>query len=85
MTYPEGHIPYNINEYNYVYIDTLDRYYWIKDWVRNNGLWYGYCAEDVLASFRSDILNTTQYVLRSSTTYDNSIIDYTQLCYISLF
>ena len=76
MTYPEGHIPYTINEYNYVYIDTLDRYYWIKDWVRNNGLWYGYCAEDVLASFRSDILNTTQYVLRSSTTYDNSIIDY---------
>ena len=76
MIYPEGHIPYTINEYNYVYIDTLDRYYWIKDWVRNNGLWYGYCAEDVLASFRSDILNTTQYVLRSSTTYDNSIIDY---------
>ena len=75
MTYPEGHIPYTINEYNYVYIDTLDRYYWIKDWVRQDGLWYGYCAEDYLATFRDDILKTKQYVLRSSVIVNKYIPD----------
>lgn len=73
-------LPRPLCKYNYVYIQSpLERYYWITRWTRDGGLWYAACTVDYLASFRSDILNTTQYVIRTSNPnlWDNSIIDYT--------
>ena len=40
-------------------------------------MWYAYCTVDYLASFRTDILNTNQYVLRTSKSdvWDDTIPD----------
>lgn len=60
----------DIYKYNYCYIGIWSRYYFITDWIWNNGLWIAQCKEDVLASFRADIFNSTLYVMRAS--YDNN-------------
>lgn len=52
--------------YNYAYIDQFQRYYFIETWRFIGGsLWEAELSVDPLASFRSNILNTTQYLLRS--------------------
>lgn len=65
----------NITEYNYCYIPMWGRYYWIADLIYNNGLWSVSLSLDPLASWKSYIGESTQYVLRSSNTYDGSISD----------
>lgn len=62
-------------DYNYCYIDDWKRYYFIDDITYGLGVWLLSMSVDVLASFRSDILNSNQYVLRSYTEYDSSILD----------
>lgn len=64
-------------DYNYLYISIWDRYYWIDNWTYNKGLWEAACSIDPLASWRNDIGNMTEYVLRSADEYDGSIIDTT--------
>lgn len=50
----------NINKMNYVYIDTVDRYYFITDIiVENNGVVVIKCKCDVLESFKSEIREQT--------------------------
>ena len=61
--------------YNYCYIDEFKRYYFIDDKIRNQNVWTIYAHCDVFASFKSSILNSIQYVIRSSSAYDGSIID----------
>ena len=61
--------------YNYCYIDEFKRYYFIDDKIRNQNVWTIYTHCDVFASFKSSILNSIQYVIRSSSSYDGSIID----------
>lgn len=61
--------------YNYAYIPEFKRYYFITDITYDIGIWTLSLSIDVLASFRSDILNSTQYVLRSSSRYDPDIVD----------
>lgn len=63
------------NGYNYIYIPSFKRYYFVQDITYNLGLWLVSCVTDVLASFRSDILSSTQYILRSSSSYDGNIVD----------
>ena len=64
---PKTNKPYHIMDYNYVYIQApVERYYWINKWERISGIWHAYTTEDVLASFKDDILKTNQYVLRTS-------------------
>lgn len=65
----------NPTAYNYCYIPTFDRYYFISDWVSDHGMWQANCSVDVLASWRSDILNSYQYVTRSATRKNSNIID----------
>lgn len=64
----------NVWAYNYCYIGIWGRFYHITDWVWNNGLWCAQCKEDVLASFRNDILNSTLYVMRSTFDRDGNIL-----------
>ena len=64
-------------DYNYLYISIWDRYYWIDNWTYNKGLWEAACSIDPLASWRNDIGNMTEYVLRSSDEFDGGIVDTT--------
>ena len=51
---------------NYCYIPEYSRYYWITDWTVNRGQWMASLSVDVLASWKTEIGNSTQYVVRSS-------------------
>lgn len=62
--------------YNYVYISAFGaRYYFIRDISYELGEWVLSCECDVLASFKTSIGNSSQYVLRSASSYDDTIID----------
>lgn len=67
----------NLSDYNYAYIFPFNRYYFINDVVYNahDGFWHFHLSVDVLASAKSQILNTLQFVERSSLTYDLDVID----------
>lgn len=61
--------------YNYCYLPTFSRYYWVKNWTYSEGLWTASLIVDTLASYREQIGNSTEYVARSSATYDGTISD----------
>ncbi len=65
--------------YTYARWVQADRYYFIEDWVWVNGLWEVHMKEDVLATFKTEIGNNTEYVLRtdSTTDFNGEIIDTT--------
>lgn len=72
---PEHKTYYVFEDCNYVYINTFNRYYWITNWTRNEGLWVATTTEDILGSFRGSILNSTQYVERSTKDPNYFILD----------
>lgn len=74
---PEIKIASNANPtgYNYCYIPTWGRYYWVKNWTYSNSLWTASLVVDALASYRDQIGSSTEYVVRSSAQYDSSISD----------
>jgi hypothetical protein len=61
--------------YNYCYLPTFSRYYWVKNWTYADGLWNASLTVDTLASYRDQIGNSTEYVTRSSAQYDGTISD----------
>jgi hypothetical protein len=61
--------------YNYCYLPTFSRYYWVKNWTYANGLWVASLTVDTLASYRDQIGNSTEYVTRSSDQYNGTISD----------
>ena len=61
--------------YNYAYIYNFDRYYFVDEWTWQNGLWSASLHVDALASWRDYIGDSTQYILRSSDTFDGLILD----------
>lgn len=65
----------NLYNYNYVYIPKFSRFYFINDIVSDGKLWLVSCRIDSLASFSSDIKASRQYVVRSASAYDTTIID----------
>lgn len=60
---------------NHCYIDEFNRYYFVDNWTYERGLWRADCSVDVMASFKTTIENSNQYVLRCSQTFDGSIYD----------
>lgn len=61
---------------NYVHINALGRYYFIKDIVaRKNGFVDLYLDVDVLMSFKDDILSSTQIINRAENLITPSIMD----------
>lgn len=89
VTTCEAHDPVNIMaplmkfnlssviDYNYMYVQNWDRYYWIDSWTYDKGIWLATCSIDPLASWRNSIGDATEYVLRSSYTYNGDIVDTT--------
>lgn len=63
--------------YNYMYVPTWERYYWIDNWTHDQGLWYATCSIDPLSSWRNEIGKMTEYVLRSAFDFDSEIMDTT--------
>ena len=57
-------------QYTYAKWVEANRYYFIEDWTWVNGLWEVRMKEDVLATFKTQIGNTTEYVLRTDSTVD---------------
>lgn len=61
--------------YNYAYIAEFGRYYWITEWTWSRGFWTATMTSDALASARTQIGSSTEYVLRSSAARNGSIVD----------
>lgn len=63
--------------YNYAYIaDWGKRYYFISDMILvNNHLYELHLSIDVLATYRTDIRNSSQFVMRSASNYNTNLID----------
>ena len=69
---PTGFTPYSNN---YCYIVSFSRYYFVRDWEWNRGLWFAYLSCDVLASFKTAVGSASEYVLRSASTGLGTLID----------
>lgn len=65
----------NPSAWNYCYIASYNRYYWITEWTFVGHLWIARLSVDVLATWKPYIGSTNMYVYRSSTTYDGNIAD----------
>lgn len=61
--------------YNYAQIIYWQRYYYITDWTYVNGCWEASLTVDVMASFKSEIGNTSAYIIRSASQYNGDISD----------
>lgn len=61
--------------YNYAYIPHFNRYYFISEWTWTGALWEAALQVDPLASWRSSIGASSEYILRSSADNNPAIID----------
>lgn len=77
--------PLNPVNWNYAYIPEFKRYYYVKEWVTNNGQWVVFLAVDVMATYKEFIGTSTQYVLRAASAHDGRVVDtrYPALNYVT--
>lgn len=77
--------PLNPVNWNYAYIPDFKRYYYVKDWVTNNGQWAVFLTVDVMSTYKEFIGTSTQYVLRASSAHDGRVVDtrYPALNYVT--
>lgn len=76
----------NPSSLNYAYIATYGRYYWVTDWTYDKGFWICRLEVDVLATYKTQIGASTQYVVRAASAYNLTITDtkYPALSYAQL-
>ena len=65
----------NPTKYNYAFIEDFNRFYFVSDWSYNGGRWIAQLIVDVLASWKTYIGASRQYITRSSAEFDGDIID----------
>ena len=63
------------SQYNYAYIPAFGRYYFIEDWFFTDRLWIANLNVDVLATYKSQIGNSSLYVMRAAGAHDGDVID----------
>lgn len=63
------------HDWNYVYISDFGRYYRVTDTVYDNAICEVHLNVDRLASWKTQIGSSSQYVVRSASSYDGLIID----------
>lgn len=63
------------SSYNYAYIPSFNRYYFVSDWTYFHGTWTASLSVDVLASFKTQIGAEGKYVVRSASAQDYNIAD----------
>lgn len=61
--------------FTYAWIPTFYRYYFVKDWVWNDGLWTVHLEVDVLATYRPHIGESYAYIERCAYDSNGRIID----------
>lgn len=61
--------------FNYVYISDFSRYYWIDRWTWDRGLWIADLSVDALASWKTYIGASSNYVTRSASSYNLNLTD----------
>lgn len=61
--------------YNYAYIPDFGRYYYVREWAFERGLWIATLETDVLATYKTAIGNSSLYILRASNEKNGAIID----------
>ena len=61
--------------WNYCYIPAFQRYYFVNNWNWLNSVWECSLVCDVLASFKTEIGNMSEYIMRSASAYDGWIDD----------
>lgn len=71
----ELHTATNVTAFNYAHISAFNRYYFIRDieYYREETILYLEC--DVLATYKSTIGSSSEYILRSASNYDGDIVD----------
>lgn len=60
------HDPNAWPDYNYCWVKPWGKYFFVEDWTNEFPHWRAQCRIDVLASYKSEILASTQYVSYSS-------------------
>lgn len=65
----------NPTGFNYAYISDFGRYYFVSNWTYYRGLWAATLTVDVLASWKTEIGASTQYVSRAASDSDGTITD----------
>lgn len=65
----------NPSAFNYFRLPSWNRYYWVTNWIYDCGIWYAECVCDVLATYKSAIGSSTQYVKRAYSSCDPNVID----------
>ena len=66
----------NMSSYNYCKIPHFDnRYYFVSDWVSDHDRWIAHLKVDVLATYKTEIKASTQFVLRSASKSNRTIPD----------
>ena len=63
------------SNYNYAYIASFGRYYFIEEWYFEGALWTASMRVDVLATYKSEIGSASLYVLRAAAASNGNIID----------
>lgn len=61
--------------FNYCYVPSFDRYFFINNWRSYQNFWYAECTCDVLASYKTEIGSQSHYVLRSASESNGTISD----------
>lgn len=61
--------------YTYCYIQEFSRYYFVNNWSYQNGLWYVTLTVDVLATYKTNILNTTAFITYAQAAFNSHILD----------
>lgn len=65
----------NPSNYNYCYISDFGRFYYVNDWTYERGKWLAQCSVDVMATYKTQIGASSQYILRASNDSDGTILD----------
>lgn len=61
--------------YTYAYIPDFARYYFVGDWAYILGRWEVTLTVDAMASHKTEIGNSTRYILRAAAEFDKDVID----------
>ncbi len=63
--------------WNYAYIPDFGRFYFVDNWTWARGMWYANMTVDPLASWRTEIANSSEYIVRAASAYNPNVIDTT--------
>ena len=63
--------------WNYAYIPDFGRFYFIDNWTWARGMWYASMTVDPLATWRTEIADSTEYIVRAASAVNPNIIDTT--------